>query len=303
MIITPEFPQINIGQTDSLWFGRRTSGPGPIADIDMTATALDSRVTYTGPPHAYFGQNGQLFQSALNQYPLEYSNGAAIGRHQPEKASVNRITDRDFTGVSPAGGAGPWIVAGNPTPVVTPPGTLPAGRIPYAKVTVINGWNIGGIFDIETNAFIVGPTSNFKVNPIPINNMDINSRISLSYTKAAPGSIRYYNTRLNATNYMYGLFGSIPAGNGVFSQFFSQDATNRYSGLCQAEEGLIATSPFNGNRAQSTVLIDTQGASSLTVFFSDGTTLPINAPSNPWIVPQATQDWGLKYIQKITFVR
>ncbi len=268
--------------------------------IDFMAEVLDQRITYQGPAHAYFDQNGNLSLSAANEFPLEYQNGNPIGRHEPEPLSVNFITDRDFATLVQTGGSGAWIWAGNPAPVVTPAGTLPAGAITPSTVTTPVTWNIGGIYDEVGASWLSGPSPTFNEQNMPTNGLGFNKRISLGYTRTAAGKTRFYVARLNTTNYLYGLVDA-PNGSQIASIMLSSDANNRNLLLPQVESGQLTTSPFSGTRQASSLSVQTGNANSMDIYFSDGTIQTVTNPGAVYNFPVAGNNWATRYIQKIVF--
>ena len=93
MITIPNTPMIG-GKRRGIWtpgavtIGRVKAGSQNVV-IDLTTTQLDSRLTYTGPAHSYLGSDEKLSTSAENEWPIEYVNGVAVGRHEPEPAATN----------------------------------------------------------------------------------------------------------------------------------------------------------------------------------------------------------------------
>lgn len=93
MLTTPNAPVIGAKSFSGIWvpgaisIGRAVKAG--IKAIDLTAQSLDSRISYNGPTHLYWDASGKLATSTANVWPLEYRDGVAIGRHQPEPASTN----------------------------------------------------------------------------------------------------------------------------------------------------------------------------------------------------------------------
>ena len=86
MITSPNAPVIGANLFNGIWtpgavtIGRVKAGSQNVV-IDLTTTQLDSRLTYTGPAHSYLGSDENLSTSAENEWPIEYVNGVAVGRH------------------------------------------------------------------------------------------------------------------------------------------------------------------------------------------------------------------------------
>jgi hypothetical protein len=64
-------------------------GPAGYPPINLLASALDSRIVYDGPQVYYINRNGNLVQSATNEWPLTFIDGVAVGRVPPEGGSIN----------------------------------------------------------------------------------------------------------------------------------------------------------------------------------------------------------------------
>ncbi len=59
--------------------------------INMLSSTLDSRIVYDGPQVYYISRNGNLVQSAANEWPLMFIDGVAVGRVPPEVSVTNRF--------------------------------------------------------------------------------------------------------------------------------------------------------------------------------------------------------------------
>ncbi|HCX4236293.1 TPA: hypothetical protein OZS14_004829, partial [Escherichia coli] len=64
-------------------------GPAGYPPINLLASALDIRIVYDGPQVYYINRNGNLVQSATNEWPLTFIDGVAVGRVPPEGGSIN----------------------------------------------------------------------------------------------------------------------------------------------------------------------------------------------------------------------
>ncbi|WP_425133774.1 hypothetical protein, partial [Enterobacter hormaechei] len=61
-----------------------------LSDIDLTSSALDYRVSFScASNHAYYSADGTIQFAAPDVWPLEYRDGVAVGRHEPEVQSDN----------------------------------------------------------------------------------------------------------------------------------------------------------------------------------------------------------------------
>lgn len=66
-------------------------GPAGYPPINLLVSTLDSRVVYDGPQVYYINRNGNLVQSAANEWPLTFIDGVAVGRVPPEDSATNLV--------------------------------------------------------------------------------------------------------------------------------------------------------------------------------------------------------------------
>lgn len=277
------------------------SKAGDLTPIDLLATSLDKRITYTGPAHSYMAADGTIKQSAANAWPLEFSAGVAIGRHEPEPAATNQIKDPFFTNYVVGGSAtvDQWTAFGGGLGSVQTNTGINAG--PALNTT--SGYYKGGVFD--GNTFLVPDTAAFDQQII---NGDANAwrriRMAANFAAAAPQA-RFYIARQDANNYVYHTF-AVAAGNNVFSEFrlpWTGTGANFRHSWPQAEAGLYTTSPVNGTRAASSVKVAKQiGAVGITVYFTDGTNTAYDFGSTDGVtLALSANHWGTRYISRIEY--
>lgn len=277
------------------------STAGDLTPINLLATTLDRRITYNGPAHSYMAADGTIKQSAANAWPLEFSAGVAVGRHEPEPAATNQIKDPFFTNYVVSAGAvvDQWSAFGGGLGSVQATGGINNG--PALNTT--SGYFKGGVFD--GTAFLVPDTVAWDQQVI---NGDANAwrrlRMSANFAAAAPQG-RFYIARQDSTNYVYHTF-AIAAGDNVFSEFrlpWTGTGANFRHSWPQAEKGLYSTSPVNGTRAASSVKVAKQiGAVGITVYFTDGTNRAYPFDSTDGInLALSASHWGTRYISRIEY--
>lgn len=296
MIVNSRYIDINsiyMGKEPPLLIGRR---PGfELPDIDFTSPTLDSRIVYQGPPHLYFAQDGKLKLSAQNEYPLEFRNGVAVGRHEPEPGTVNYMRGNQYESIGPASmGTADWTYGGQVANVVDSP-------LGAFKETVSNPAGLlTGIYN-EVAASFIAPA---VAGPAPadytvVARTAINPSVSL---------LRWYVARVGATDYLYGRANDVPVGQIVASVIRKVDATAIHSVLAQLEMGFLSTSPvvtpLNGtaSRDQSTLSVLTNNAQQLTIHYSNGDTIQIDNPGPTYTLNQSTKNWSERYLQRISFI-
>lgn len=273
-----------------------------IADIDMKDSTLDSRVTYTGPVHAYMQQTGVIGYTTANQYPLEYRNGVAVGRSLPEPASINVTTDTYMANLATTSpGTQEWGVSGWSLASMT---VIPGvdggnGRLaPDVNATLFGVYQDGGTAKWLVEETVVPDSINFGQW----------TRYSYSATPDASGRVRWYVARLSSTAHLIDRYNTATAGTKYYFSVFQDRSRTDGIGVSfgQIEVSEHATSPIRnqdngGNRVASSVKVDTQGAKRLQLIFSDGSSSTYTHPSNPFTLPLADFDWGKKYLTKISF--
>jgi len=273
---------------DTALIGGNASGGGSSVVIDLTAPTLDPRISFSGPTHFYWSENGVMLESAENSWPLEYQNGAAAGRHEPEPEATNyQLMSRgDLAVQSPV--VGPWISLG----LTLSTGVGPDGGDIGMTTT---DCDLYAIYDATAGAFIVPQTK-----PAPLDEW---SRIVVPFSVGVESQIRTYTARASTTKYLYGLCEPVPAGGCVVS-FYRRENTDLLTGLVQVEAGPLATSPIItgdaiSTRPASSVTINTGSASTITVRYSNGESDAYSTPGDSFTLPAAQRNWSERYITEI----
>lgn len=265
------------------------------APINLLLAALDSRVTYNGPAHAYYKQAGGIAYSAANEWPLEYKNGVAVGRHEPERASTNYQPSSNFESLAAVGTLADWQWSvGNPT-------TVEDSTSMGTKVGLsVTGSTLTSVYSEVTSAFLAAAQDSGS----PTTWTDIVRK----FTIASAGIMRWYTARQSSTIYLYGRTVSIPAGAAVASVFRVVNSNGVYSALAQVELGANRTSPIiagvgaSAARAAATLTVAKDGAATgITLVFSDGTTTDMTFSGSTISVPVGTADWGTRYLTAINY--
>lgn len=300
MIINGRYIDINsiyFGKEPPLLVGQR---PGfELPDIDFTLPQLDSRVVYTGPQHLYFAQDGTLKLSAQNECPLEYRNGVAVGRHEPEPATVNYIRGNQYDSIGPSSGASvDWSYGGQVA-------TVADGPLGFKEAAINPNDTLTGIYSEDTSTFIAPviespATQDYQL----VTRTAVNTSVAL---------LRWYVARVSTTDYLYGRAGNVPAGQVVASVLRRKDfggvpADRLYSTLAQLEQGFLATSPVvtpvgaSASRPASTMAILTNNARQMTITYSNGDIVQIDNPGASYTINQSTKNWSERYLKRISFI-
>lgn len=315
MLITLDAPVIGEKYVTGLWvpdsysMGDTSSAP-EIKAIDLLATTLDSRVTYSGPSHSYIGADGKLKQSAVNEWPLEYKNGVPVGRHEPEPAATNlfgSIMLENMTSLPGSDGFTEYRESGSGSVFhrtqFRTSGAL-SGNITYSLMLMHRG---------RTNlAFRAGFSGNTFQN-IGINNRQV-GYVGSGYVSASTTIVSDEAFIFRAAFPYFG------ANNGLLTSptsvtddsvpvVIADTAAGFSAAYPQIEAGLLATSPIisaagvQGKRAASSVSVKRDGkASSVTVIFNTGEklTIPFNNAESV-SVPVSSLDWGTRFMTRIQY--
>ena len=292
--------------------------------INMLSSTLDSRIVYDGPQVYYINRNGNLVQSATNEWPLTFINGVAVGRVPPEDESTNSILySADFNNSS-------WsrtritvendvlssplmhsladkLVATsvNGAHGLTQP-ILPIGSSEYSVSFFIKAGGLGkslvqiGTFSSQTNP-----------NPVTIDLISgvITSANDFTRCGILPISDDWYfvwtssTTTSSPSNILAACFLTDQSGN---TKFTGNDVDGIYLWGAKLEKSEFATSPIITNssavtRPSASAKVAMNGATSIDITYSDGNAVNVPAVDGYATIPQADSAWGSKYITTIKF--
>jgi len=266
-----------------------------LSPIDLTSPTLDSRVTYSGPSHTYYDSGSNLATSNENEWPLEFLNGVAIGRHEPEPEAKNYAIDSGVSDIRGPGVDGSWMFSTGTivTIAASVVSQFPVIQTETQKVFV-------SLFNVNDGVFLVpmvdpgtGPDWERVVEP---------------FINDTQSDLRWYTQRETASSYLYEKCLNVPVGNCVASVFRRLTDNNMQATAPQVEMGTVPTSPiFNGTteqniRSASSVVVNNPGvAKGIMIHYSDNTQTTITFTNNQAVIPLSSQAWATRYIQQITF--
>lgn len=290
--------------------------------INMLSSTLDSRIVYEGPQVYYINRNGNLVQSVVNEWPLTFIDGVAVGRVPPEAASKNLLTfSNNFDnqawskiravvsdgGYAPDGGVANKIIATavNGTHGVNQTIT-PKGGTNYVVSVFVKGdeYYIANYF-IGLLGNQVNPNSvYFDAQSGLIESATDTSRCGV--TKIGDGWFMVWSSARTISN-PTGLNASLQLAEVVGSAAFTGDGVK---GMlfwgCKMEEGSYPSSPIITEaspvtRAVASAKVAMNGATSIDITYSDGTVVNVPSVDDYAAIPQADSAWGSKYITTIKF--
>lgn len=280
------------GLLSPLMFGARKSGPvivNPV--IDFMAAILDGRVNFVAPAHSYINSSGELAQSVANVWPIEYRNGVAVGRHEPERASQNYLPSTQFESMG-ATGSPDWFYSTGST-VTTESSDLGV----TAAIANVNSI-YAALYNETAGSFIV---SQYDAGS-PATWQSVISKVN----NPSASLLRWYTARASSTLYLYGKTAQVPAGN-IVASFMRRKRTNSMDTVGgQVEPGTNRTSLIvNGqgqtrSRAAMVATINDPLAVGATVLFNNGESLELTPSNGVITIPVTTQDWRTRFITQIT---
>ena len=293
---------------------RSDEGPAGYPPINLLALTLDSRIVYDGPQVYYINRNGNLVQSAVNEWPLTFIDGVAVGRVPPEyysenlyinsgdissssltNVTVNREATSDIFSVIATTTSGSHYFSQN----------MQLDAEDYVTFSVIAAGN-----GLDFLRLYIRNSDNFDVASVVA---DIDSKVIKSSFGGvasiadlggyASVSISFDASRLSSLSAQYRVMLYASATNGSFQG-------DGISGIIvfnpQIEKRGFASSPIvtelsPGTRTTASAKVVMNGATSIDIAYSDGSMVNVPAVDDYAIIPQADSVWGSKYITRIDF--
>lgn len=284
--------------------------------INMLSSTLDSRIIYDGPQVYYINRNGNLVQSATNEWPLTFIDGVAVGRVPPENLSTNLYTESATPNAWPYSPSQLSVATINDgdtnltTGVLTTVQSRVDAQFLVHEMQMATGdkvtfsGRVAGVYgrmrcrvakagafsdscDIELASEGGSHTSNFTANVIT----ESDGYINFDATFTAPGDDTYLlQMRVRAA------VGddNIPVGT-VFKAQMMQLETG---GI---RSSYIATPVTSANRTAAAAKVVMNGATSIDITYSDGSVVNVPSVDDYATIPQADSAWGSKYITTIKF--
>lgn len=299
-------------------------GPAGYPPINMQAQDLDGRIVYSGPSVNYLSSTGLLASSAVNEWPLQFVGGVAVGRVAPEGAVTNFLTrsseidnatwNKIRANITANATASPdglisaekliaTNVAGGHTALqtITP---LPSTQYTFsvflksAEYTKAN--IITGIFASQVN-----PNSVF----IDMSTGTITSATDMTrcgIKAVGNGWYRVWTTSTTTASptTINGSIGLVDASGSA--TFTGDNASGIYAWGAQIEASTIetsyvATQAGTSDRAAASASVFMNGATSIDITYSDASVVNVAAVSDYAPIPQASAAWGSKFITRIDF--
>lgn len=293
-------------------------GPAGYPPINLLASTLDSRIVYDGPQVYYINRNGNLVQSAANEWPLTFIDGVAVGRVPPE-VSVTNVFNYSSNFSSSAWGKERVTVQQSASDILADAGTYDIITTTASRTHLVNqtvdisvstGDKVTFSFFAKANGFdfirmYVRTFGSAVVNLIDGSFYSGASNSSLIYVgndwyRISETITATEDTTVSATMdawiYSSGTTGSF-AGDGVSGVRLCA-ATVELNGTTTSP---ILTEALPVTRPTASAKVAMNGATSIDVTYSDGSVINVQAVDNYATIPQANSAWGSKYITRIDF--
>nr|UWI33448.1 MAG: minor tail protein [Bacteriophage sp.] len=297
-------------------------GPAGYPPINLLASTLDSRIIYDGPQIYYINRNGNLVQSAANEWPLTFIDGVAVGRVPPEVSVTNRfLYSSNFS--SSNWNKGLVSVSVSETGVLTAAGTYDVtatatrgnhlinqtidvsvgvgDKVTFSFFAKANGYNFirihvrelptvlgSAVVDLRDGSIYSGPGGT-DVTDVGGGWFRISETITATEDKTM-------SIRMDAWIYSDGVTGSF-TGDGVSGVKLSAATVevNKNTTSPVITDAVVVT------RTAASAKVVMSGAASIDITYSDGSVINVLAVDGYAPIPQADSAWGSKYITRIDF--
>lgn len=296
-------------------------GPAGYPPINLLASALDSRIVYDGPQVYYINRNGNLVQSATNEWPLTFIDGVAVGRVPPESASSNilikssKLSDASWTKTrATVSDAVDGFLNGGTFSLV--PNQTNGSHLVYQSVSSAfaegdvytlsyvakaYGYNYARLRAADDAGFIADCVANLSTGVIYA------GAPGSDIAELGNGWYRFTETvaiRQGGASSL--LLASWVYNNSAVGSFVGDGVSGILVCAMQIEKSPFATSPIVTEsspvtRTTASAKVAMNGATSIDITYSDGSTVNVPAVDNYATIPQADSAWGSKYITRIDF--
>lgn len=296
-------------------------GPAGYPPINLLASTLDSRIIYDGPQVYYINRNGNLVQSATNEWPLTFINGVAVGRVPPESASGNilikssKLSDASWVKVSTTVSDAADEILGSGTFSLIPTATngnhivqqsvssafAEGDTYTLSYLAKANGYNYARLRAGDDAGFIADCVANLSTGTI------YSGSPGSDITNLGGGWYRFTETvtiRQGGASSL--LLAAWVYNNSVSVSFPGDMVSGILACAMQIEKSSFATSPIVTDASPSTrqsasAKVTMNGATSIDITYSDGTVVNVPSVDGYASIPQADSAWGSKYITRIDF--
>lgn len=293
-------------------------GPAGYPPINLLASTLDSRIVYEGPQVHYISRNGNLVQSAANEWPLTFIDGVAVGRVPPEKAATNYSLNSsspllwrhtsilDISLVEDVDGYGVPIGNGVSTVSRSNPINFLIGSFVSLQngdsITVqarVRGSNAICRMRFGTTSYKGGVTLNLDTGAVSGDSSNYTGKAEL----LSDGFYYFYATAVTDSAEDWNASIQIVAGptssNIEIGQGFEVQAPQSEVGA--SPTSYVPSTSTAAYRGPASAKVAMNGATSIDITYSDGSVVNVPSVDGYATIPQADSAWGSKYITRIDF--
>lgn len=291
-------------------------GPAGYPPINLLATTLDSRVVYDGPQVYFINRNGNLVQSAVNEWPLTFIDGVAVGRVPPENLVTNGIVNNANLSSTPWTKLNLSITPNDEAVTILTPSTTNGTHIVQQ---IYSGSFSGG--DVYTLSYIAKA---YGYNFARLRSADESGLIGDALANLDDGTLSSGaagSTIVHLGGGWYRFTETVTVKSAGATQLvlaiwvYDNSAQPTYAGdgssgilvsAPQIEKSSFATSPIVTEssaviRPSASAKVVMSGAASIDITYSDGTVVNVPSVDDYATIPQADSAWGSKYITRIDF--
>lgn len=289
--------------------------------INMLSSTLDSRIVYDGPQVYYINRNGNLVQSAANEWPLTFIDGVAVGRVPPESTSSNilikssKLSDASWvkTRATVSDAVDGFLNGGtfSLVPTQTNDSHLVYQSVSSAfaegdvytlsYVAKAYGYNYARLRAADDAGFIADCVANLSTGVIYA------GAPGSDIAELGDGWYRFTETvaiRQGGASSL--LLASWVHNNSAVGSFVGDGVSGILVCAMQIEKSPFATSPIVTEsspvtRTTASAKVTMNGATSIEITYSDGSVINVQAVDGYASIPQADSAWGSKYITTIKF--
>ncbi|QNO11665.1 hypothetical protein FE3_027 [Escherichia phage vB_EcoS_fFiEco03] len=301
-----------------IWSDEGSAGYPP---INLLASTLDSRIVYDGPQVYYINRNGNLVQSAANEWPLTFIDGVAVGRVPPESTSSNilikssKLSDASWvkTRATVSDAVDGFLNGGtfSLVPTQTNDSHLVYQSVSSAfaegdvytlsYVAKAYGYNYARLRAADDAGFIADCVANLSTGVIYA------GAPGSDIAELGDGWYRFTETvaiRQGGASSL--LLASWVYNNSAVGSFVGDGVSGILVCAMQIEKSPFATSPIVTEsspvtRTTASAKVTMNGATSIDITYSDGSVINVKAVDGYASIPQADSAWGSKYITRIDF--
>lgn len=296
-------------------------GPAGYPPINLLASTLDGRIVYDGPQVYYVNRNGNLVQSATNEWPLTFIDGVAVGRVPPESTSSNilikssKLSDASWvkTRATVSYAVDGFLNGGtfSLVPTQTNGSHLVHQSVSSAfaegdvytlsYVAKAYGYNYARLRAADDAGFIADCVANLSTGVIYV------GAPGSDIAELGDGWYRFTETvaiRQGGASSL--LLASWVYDDSIVGSFVGDGVSGILVCAMQIEKSPFATSPIVTDaspvtRHTASAKVAMNGATSIDITYSDGSVINVQAVDGYASIPQADSAWGSKYITRIDF--